>query len=62
MSLNSRLELDNEILELELRLKDARDRLREAHGKPASEDSTDLGFIESMLPPPICLNIWEWVI
>jgi hypothetical protein len=50
MSLDNRLELENEILELELRLKNARSRLREVHENPAGEDSIiDLDFTDSML-------------
>lgn len=53
MALNNRLELENEILELELRLKNARSRLREAHEPSTNEDSTDLEFTDSMLSSSI---------
>jgi urease accessory protein len=49
MSHINRLELENEILDLELRLKNARSRLQEAHGNIACEESPDLGYTDSML-------------
>jgi urease accessory protein len=49
MSQTDRLEIENEILELELRLKSARSRLQEAHGNVAYEESPEPSFTDSML-------------
>lgn len=48
MSKINRLELENEIVELELRLKNARSRLQETHGNVADRESPDSGFTDSM--------------
>uniref|UniRef100_A0A093VJJ9 Putative urease accessory protein UreF-like n=1 Tax=Talaromyces marneffei PM1 TaxID=1077442 RepID=A0A093VJJ9_TALMA len=56
MSQIDRLELQNEIRELELRLKNARSRLRETHGNVAYEESPDSALQTKALPqstPPI---------
>ena len=54
MSLNIRLELENEILDLEQRLENARSRLRGARENPARDDSN---FADSMLS--MCTKIFQ---
>ncbi|KUL84542.1 hypothetical protein ZTR_08706 [Talaromyces verruculosus] len=46
MSKINQLELENEIVELELRLKNARSRLQETHGNVADRESPDSGFTD----------------